>query len=378
MTYRIAHLITDLKNGGAQTMLYKMLSGLNKTQYHSTVLSLTTTDPIGDKIQALGVSVIELGMRPNSLNPLPIIRLIRLFKALRINLIHTWMYHADLIGALAGFACHKTPVIWGIHHGELSPETTKRGTILLANLNARLSSRLPREIVYVSDHARDIHHSIGYCNKRDQVIFNGVDLTDFYPNIESRYHIRSELGLASKTPLIGMIARFHPLKDYQTFIKAAGLIHQIKPDVHFLLCGDDVNADNRTMMEWIQAADITQVVHTLGHRKDVAHIIQSLDIATSTSRCESFSLVMAEAMACGVPCVTTDIPGPVSVVGPLGWIVPVGNPKALCNVWIKILHLTSEQRHEYAHAAQERVKTCFSIETMIRGYELLYKEILKN
>src|SRR3989304_9720276 len=115
------------------------------------------------------------------------------------------------------------------------------------------------------------------------VIPNGFDLSTFKPDPEARSAVRQELGLPPGSPLIGLIARFHPQKDHQTFLRAAALLAARRPDVHFLLCGDGITWDNPALTAWIMAAGLRGRLHLLGPRRDVPPLSAALDAATSSS-----------------------------------------------------------------------------------------------
>src|SRR5262245_59774095 len=112
----VAHVITDLQTGGAETMLLRLSERSDPDRVVHRVISLKQTHPIGDRIAALGISVVGLGMgavpRPRALA--------RLARALRgADVVQTWMVHADLIGGLAALVAGRIPVAWGLHFGKL-------------------------------------------------------------------------------------------------------------------------------------------------------------------------------------------------------------------------------------------------------------------
>ena len=143
---KIAHIITGLNTGGAEIMLYKLLSGLDREAFEPRVVSLTDIGPVGDKIKLLGVPVRALGMRRGVPDPRGVWRLVQQLKAERPHLVQTWMYHADLLGVFAARLGGGIPVVWGIHHSNLDPEINKRTTIWTAKVCARLSHCLPARI----------------------------------------------------------------------------------------------------------------------------------------------------------------------------------------------------------------------------------------
>lgn len=373
---KIVHLITDFSVGGAQTVLYNLLSHLDRKGFKSWVFSLGNFGPIGDKIRELGIPSRALEMKPFWQIPWKLVKFITLLRQIQPDLIHTWMYHSDLVGGLCAGFLTSTQVIWGIHHSDFNPSGAKTTTLRIGRINGYLSSWLPRKIVYCSDEVSAVHTNAGYRADKSLVIHNGIDLTDFSPSESARASVRNELGVPKDKILIGLLARFHPLKGHQVFFKAAGLVHQLRPDVNFILCGDGIDYKNTQLMRYIHETGVRSVTHLLGRRSDMNCITAALDIATCSSYCESFSLTLGEAIACCIPCVTTNIPGPVSLLGNVGWIVPVDDYRALASAWIEILNLSPAERTIRGEAGRKRIVNHFSMDETVRKYQDLYEELI--
>lgn len=270
------------------------------------------------------------------------------------------------------------PVVWGIHHSNLDPKGNKRTTIWTAGICARLSHRVPAKIVCCADVSRAVHAELGYASKKMLVIPNGFDLNVFRPDPTARKSVRWELGIPQDALLIGMIGRFDPQKDHRNFVAAAARLVIDFPDVNFLLCGDGVTWDNAELVSWIEAAGVRQRFHLLGRREDVPRLMAVLDIASSSSNSEAFPLVIGEAMACGVPCVVTNVGDSALIVGDTGRVVLPRNPEALSAAWRELLEMGPQGREHLGQAARWRVEMNFSLPIVASRYESLYKEILRN
>ncbi|MEE8141425.1 MAG: glycosyltransferase, partial [Alphaproteobacteria bacterium] len=295
---KILHVITGLSTGGAEMMLFKLLSCLVRENVGNEVISLTGSGPVGDRIADLGVKVHALGMGRTLPSPPKLFSLARMMREAKPDIVHAWMHHANLLAGVAAKFARSPPVIWGIRQGTLDPRLTKRSTILTTRLCALLSRSVPARILCCSSVARDIHVALGYAPEKMAVIPNGFDLERFRPNGEARIAVRRELGIEPDAPLIGLVARFDPQKDHRGFIRAAARLHESGAGAQFLLCGEGADADNRELGEWIRAAGIGANCHLLGPRDDMAAITAALDIAVSSSAFgEGFSNAVAEAMA---------------------------------------------------------------------------------
>ncbi len=375
---KVLHIITGLQSGGAERILLHLVSHLSKEQFSCEVVSLTTEGHLGEKIRAQGIPVRALGFARGVPDPRLLPTLAAHIRRVRPDLIQTWLHHADLAGGLAArLARTPAPVVWSVHNAAIDPVKGKPQTALLTRLNARLARFLCAKVVCVSEAVRAHCLSQGYAPDQLQVVVNGVDTDAFQPDPEARVSVRREMGLPPDAPLVGLMARFDPAKDHETFCRAAGILRQTCPTARFVLCGEGITPENVRLRGWLRAAGVEASAHLLGLRDDLPRLTAALDAATCCSQySEAFALVLAEAMACGVPCVTTDMPGPVSVVGDLGQVVPVGDAAALAQAWQEILALTPGQRQEWSERARTRAVTHFSIPSMTAGYAGLYAHVV--
>ena len=374
---KILHLITGLSTGGAEMMLYKLVSKMDRNKFEIQVISLTDIGPIGEKIEDLGIPVRSLGIARGMPDPRMVFKLAKWFRRDIPDLIQTWMYHADLIGGLAAKIAGGIPVIWNIRHSNLDPKVNKNTTLWTAKVCTKLSDWLPSKIVCCSYVSEQVHARLGYNQNKMVVIPNGFDLDVLSPDMNARKAIRKELELAEETTLVGLIARFNPQKDHQNFFQAAGLLHQNRPDVHFVLCGDGIDWNNSKLTEWIVDAEVKSVTHLLGHRSDIPSIQAALDIASSSSSSgEGFPNVIGEAMACEVPCVVTDVGDSAKIVDVTGIVVPPKDPQALAKGWERLIEMGAEARRKLGIAARKRIQANYSLAVITEQYEDLYHRVV--
>jgi glycosyltransferase involved in cell wall biosynthesis len=374
---KITHIITGLNTGGAETMLYKLISSMERDLFSPEVISLTDAGPVGDKIQSLDVPVEALGMKRGAPDPRAVFRLACRLRQRRPDLLQTWMYHADLIGGMAAKIAGDIPLAWGIRHSNLDPEGSKRTTIWTAQICARLSGWLPKRIVCCSEASKRVHALLGYDTAKMVVIPNGFDLASFLPDSGARHSVRQELGISPETIIIGLVGRFDPQKDHYNFIRAAALLNQANPDVAYLLCGEGITWDNKALAGWIEEAGLRERFYLLGRRDDMPRIQASLDIAVSSSSYgEGFSNTVGEAMACGVPCVVTDVGDSAIIVGDTGRVVQPKDPAALAGAWGELIRMTPEARAGLGAASRNRIMENFSLPVIAARYEQLYRELM--
>jgi glycosyltransferase involved in cell wall biosynthesis len=371
----IAFIITGLGVGGAETMLLKLLQGLDRRHYTPHVVSLTTVGELGPRIAALGIPVHAMQMRAGLPSPFKILALSRLLKKIQPTVVHTWMYHADLIGGIAARLAGVSAVAWCIRHSNLDSRANKRSTLMVAAACARLSRWVPRRILLCSDTARRVHIDHGYDAGKMRVIPNGFDLAQFQPDEPARVSVRQELGLGASTPLVGMVGRLDPQKNHAGFLAAMGLLHRKLPQVHFLLAGQGVDDGNLDLADAAREAGILPVCHFLGRRGDMPRVMAALDVLASASIGEAFPNVVGEAMASGVPCAVTDVGDCAYIVGDTGRVVPPGDPEGLSNATASLLVLPVEERSRLGQEARARVRTHFEISHVVTQYQDFFDEL---
>lgn len=374
---RMIHLITSLGMGGAEMMLLNLLRQPDIAKDTSQVISLTESGLIGRQIQQLGIPVQSLRMRPGQADLGALRKCVRLLHQDSPDLIQTWMYHADLLGGVAARLAGNIPVVWGLHHTLDGRMAVRPRTMRVLKINALLSRWLPRGVVCCAQSVRQAHIMAGYSPRKMVVIPNGIDPDMFHPDPEARASLRRELGLEPGTALIGLFARFHPQKDHQTFAEAAGRLHAHLPNVHFVLAGEGINPANTLLQGWLEAAGVFSQVHLLGLRLDMPRLMAGVDIASlSSAYGEALPLSIAESMACGTPCVATDVGDANLLVGSTGRIVAPRDPAALSEAWEGLLRLPPLERSRVGQSARTKIQNEYNILHSARLYASLYHSIL--
>jgi glycosyltransferase involved in cell wall biosynthesis len=205
------------------------------------------------------------------------------------------------------------------------------------------------------------------------VIPNGIDLEAFAPSRAHRVSVREELGADPGAPLIGLFARFDPQKNHRMFLAAAAKLHESLPEARFVLAGGGMDASNAALAQWIDEAGVAGVTHLLGLRADMPRLTAALDVACSSSSWgEAFPLVLGEAMACGVPCVATDLGDVADIVSDCGRVVPPDDPVALALAMEALLRLPEPERRALGVRARSRIEDRFDVRGIAARYESMY------
>jgi glycosyltransferase involved in cell wall biosynthesis len=376
--YKIMYVISDLSVGGAEMMLYKLLAETDRARFEPVVVSLMECEgALRERIESLGVEVHTVGVRPKLPTPLDLLRLVRLTRRLRPDLVVGWMYHSCLAVQLASlFSAARVPILWSIHYAVSSLAEEKRRTADVIRACAMLS-RLPGRIIFVSRDGQSKHGPLGFRTEKSCVIPNGVDARTFKPSAEARASVRAELGLPDDALLVAMVSRYHPMKDHANFLRAAALLSEKHPEAHFALVGRGVDGDNEALRRLIEELGLAGRTHLLGERHDVPRLTAALDLfSLSSSYGESFPNVIGDAMACAVPCVVTDVGDAAWIVGDTGRVVPPRDSRALADAWAEVIELGAEGRASLGRAALARACDLFPIEAVVRRYETLYEAVL--
>lgn len=375
---KVVHIITGLGNGGAEALLYSVLS--NDPDNKHFVISLTDSGRYGDRIIALDIDLYCLHLSRSPLSPYSFLNLYHILCHIQPDLVHCWMYHANLLGGLvsklAGY-----PILWSVHQAHADVKRNGLRNALLIRLGGLLSHFVPSAVTYCSEFARVAHLQVGYMGQNSSVLHNGIDLNRFRAlSKNERSLIRIEIfGHNPSIPILGMAARYTHEKDFTTLFAALHECMMRDQEFALVLVGNEMEASNQPLLELITQFGLREHVYLLGSRDDIERIIGALDIHILSSYVEGFGNVVAEAMACETPVVGTDTGAVEAMIGTTGWLVPIKNPIAMADALGDALH----EMKNFPNMWRERrircrgqIKTHFSIESLIQGLHHLWNNVV--
>ncbi|WP_044172751.1 glycosyltransferase [Flectobacillus major] len=366
MKIKITYIITSLGLGGAETMLYKLVKYSLKEQYDISVISLIDESQLATKFREIGVEVYILPFSRTTMSPLALWYLIKQLRILRPQIIHTWLYHAHILGGLASLCLWpRSRVIWNLRNTLSGVQTQKLWFVVY--LCKYLSSILPHHIISCSEKGALEHRAIGF-RQPIKVIPNGFEKTTITHD--------SNLVLPRNKIIIGLIARFSPEKDHQTFIQAAQIFIEFYPEALFVLCGKACDSSNTTLIQWLSEANLLSTFILLGEQPHVNSILCQLSICTLSSYSEGFPNILGEAMASEVLCVSTNAGDAALLLGNNELIVPCKNPTALAYTWKKVLGYKGIEQKRIKKALRFRVEHFFSMEKVAQQYDQLHQSII--
>lgn len=369
---KIVFIVSGLSIGGAEGVLFNIIKRLRQNETSIHVISLTKLGEVGSKIRAMEIPISVLNINTKLLPILGILKLIYLLKIIKPDIVQTWMYHADLIGGTTAKFFSNSPIFWGVRSADFLNAETKWSTKLCLRLCVLLSSVVPNTVIFNSQKGASFHSDLGYNNKKTVVIRNGIDLKKFKPLVRAREGIRSELNIPQRSPIVGMVGRFDPLKNHSGFINAAAMVVKEVPNAHFVMAGSKVDSSNFVLLELIKKNKLENNVHLLGTRKDMPFIMSSLDVCCLSSSSEGCPNVLIEAIASGTPCISTDVGDVRFIINDHKWIVPIGDMAQLKEKIVLYLSLPEKIREQMSRNARKHALRNFDVEAMVNNYVNIY------
>jgi glycosyltransferase involved in cell wall biosynthesis len=375
---KVLHLITSFGLGGAEVNLWRLVCNMDRSRFSNTVVTMVPmraeTGIVQPTPEEAGIPLHALEMRNGIPDPLSAARLFRIIRQVKPDVLQTWMYHADLLGLLVGKSARVPAIAWNLRCSFIDMNEHSWISKYVLRLLVSLSSS-PDVVLANSHSGLRFHEELGYKPRKWMWIPNALDLEQFKPDARARACLRRELGLPPDALIVGLVARFYPMKDHQNFVKAAGWLARDNPNAHFVLVGRRVDAENAQLAEWIKATGFADRFHLLGLRQDANRVTAGFDIGCSSSYGEGFSNTVAESMASGVPCVVTDVGDSAELVGDTGKIVSAKDPEAFAKACQELVTLAPSQRQHLGCMARKRIEDNYSLKSVVDRYESLYQQL---
>lgn len=381
---RVARVIARLNIGGPAQHVVLLSAGLERTRFTTTLITGVVGKDEGDFTgiaRARGVEPIVIPELGRAVHPgrdlVALLKLVRLFRRIRPDIVHT---HTAKAGALGRLAARVAGVPMTVHtfHGHVldgyfSPSVT-RFFLMIERRLARTTDRL----VTVSPRLRDqlLAMRVG---RPDQVevVPLGLDLGKFRQTRAATGGVRASLGLTPGTPLLGSVGRLVPIKDHSTLLRAMALVETGSQAAHLVLVGD--GEERPALTRLAGELGVSARVHFLGWRSDLETILSELDVVVCSSRNEGTPVAVIEAMAAGVPVLSTDVGGVADLVshGETGWLVPPGDPASMARA-VELLVSDQILRGRLAAAGRAVALERYDVARLIPRMEALYTDLINE
>lgn len=362
MPIKITYIITGLGLGGSENMLYKLLRYSDKNCITSSLICLTKESDLAEKIQSCGIDVTVLPYENRWYNlPIMLVRCVVILRKLRPDIVHTWLYQANVVGGLAAYFLHNRPItIWNLRNTVSGVSNASQK--IFFTLVRLCSHFIPDHILSCSQRGAQEHNGVGI-RQKIAIIHNG-----FEEKVLSKLSDRN-------IKKIGIVARFTPEKDYHTFLKAASYLHKSYPNCQFLLVGKGCNSSNIFFQKWILEYELCNCIELIEPPVDIDAILEDLDIFTLSSYSEGFPNVIGEAMTKGIPCVSTDAGDAAILIDNPELIVPIHNPEMLALAWEKVLLMPLSERIALGLSLRKRIYQHFLIDDIVNQYDEWHKNL---
>ena len=373
---RILFFLQTLGVGGVERQVSLLADHLIRRGHHVGIAALHTLDENWRWFWDPGSMPVELFLSEKPGNALSAgsqfveaaLKLRSLLKRENIQLVYS--AQGPVSNCLAWLGTRGQPeikLVWSVRSSGAGPISYHNGwkDVLLSNMCRHVSGSIPLTIS-ISEAGLFDRRARGWKCLKGVVIHNGIDVSEFRSDPEERVRVRAEWGIRENERLIGLVGRLAPVKGHPTFLRAAALLSREQTDVRFVCVGDGPQPYPNQLKKLSTELDLTGRLLWAGNRKDMRAVYNALDIVCSPSYSEGFNNVIAEAMACGVPCVVTDTGDPVNIVGDIGVTVPPGNTAALVH---GVNSMLDTLRQINPQLLRDRIAERFGVETMVDATE---------
>jgi glycosyltransferase involved in cell wall biosynthesis len=361
---RLVFLIRSLTGGGAERQLVELSKGLDRLVFDVTVVCLYDGGEFLEELTGAGVSVISLAKRGRWDIVRCFVRLANVLRKLKPDILHSYLSGQNVLTVFLKPIVPTSRVVWGVRASNMEGKQYDWLARFISRLEILLSG-FPNLIVFNSVAGKAYHLLAGFADSHAVVVPNGIDTIRFRPNMTMRAQFRALIRMSDKAALIGIVGRMDPMKDYPTFLKAAAIFSRKEPDAQFVCVGGGSEQYLCDMRALGVQLGLTDRLMWLGFLSDMPLAYNGLDICTSSSAYgEGTPNCVGEAMACGVPCVVTDVGDSRLIVGNTGVVVPPRDPAALAVGWHTMLERIGKDP-QVRMLARERIESRLNLSTLI-------------
>jgi glycosyltransferase involved in cell wall biosynthesis len=358
---RVLHVISGLSTGGAEVLLVRTIEGLKQRGIRCYVASVAGHGPMTAQLAEMSVPVIDLQGRSVWRLGSSVRNLRKAVRWIRPDVIHSWMYHANAVSHLSRLVGRTPAIITSVHHSLDNESDAPLSRRLARCIDARFSGR-SAAVIYAGSRGMRQHIGYGYSSGNALFLPSGFDVRKFTPDAELRATQRKLLGIAQDEFVIGCVARFDPIKDHATLLRAAAAYSQHSSTARFLLVGRGVSEQNGKFAALLREFGGAARYLLLGERQDLPALFACMDVACLSSKSEGFPLTLGEAMASGLSCVATDVGDCSLLLGDAGLLVPPQDHQALAESWHELERMGPEGRLRLGARARARIVAQFSVE----------------
>lgn len=378
---KVLHIIPGLGNGGAEKCLVDLVTK-SKTDVHHTIMTCSDEIFYLDTLRKNGIEVKKIDLTPKFKNIINVLRAYFVVRKIKPDIIHGWLYLGNLFGLL--FSCaSKSQLIWSYHQAHLSYKHNSFKTYIIILFCKYVSQWVNIVHVFVSRLSFAEHQRIGYNLKQYKIISNGVDIDIFKPTLEkgSYSDLRHNNKSDQREFIVGCVSRYDPIKNIPFLLQSFSNFYMKEKKVRLKLIGSQMTEDNQQLKYLISKYQIQDCVELCGPTRNVAEAMRGLDLHVLTSFHEGYGNVIAEALACGVPGVSTITGAAPELLSDNGWLIEGHTPDALAAILATAHEEYSKRPEAWAdRRVRSRQKICsqFTISKSVQNYVDLWENYIKK
>lgn len=373
---RILFLVRSLERGGAERQLILLAAGLHREGWSVTVACFYTGGQFQHDLEQTGVPVIDLAKHGRWDFPGFFWRLFVMFRKVQPDIVHGYLPVPNIFSLLSRWVRPGVRVVWGVRASNIDFSQYN----WLSRVTYWLQHRLARyaDLIIVNSSAGMAYYvARGFPKQTMQVIPNGIDTARFRFDAAGRERLRCTWGVPESAVLVGLVGRLDPMKGHPTFLKAAARLASAGPNWWFVCVGDGAPDYRARLKQQATELGLGQRLIWAGASDEMSAVYSALDIATSSSYGEGFPNVVAEAMACGRPCVVTNVGDSAWIVGEFGMVVPAYDHIALAHGVEQMCRRMRTEGALLAEGALMQIVEKCSPEVLIRSTAALLQTSMK-
>ncbi len=362
---KILILIRALTTGGAERQAALLAKGLKRRGHQIKIVVFYGGGALEADLAETAIPIIDLGKKGRWDTAPFLWRLGRALQQEQPDVLYSFLTVSNLLNGLFCPFAPPCKAVWGLRASNMDPTHYDWIHCFTMALEARFA-RHADLIIANSQAGRDFAVTHNFPSERMTVIRNGIDTAKFRPDIPAGKRVREEWGISPSHRLIGLIGRLDPMKGHSNFIHAAEQLSAQYPNLRFVCVGEGP-VDYQTLLQTeARALGLGENLCWVGIRQDMPAVYNALDLAVSASLFgEGVSNMIGEAMACGIPCVTTDVGDSAWMVGETGVVVIPGQPEALAQGIQTQLERLERQGESLGLAARQHIETHLSVDALI-------------
>ena len=374
---KIIHIINSLEKGGAEGNLYRLCQ-FQKKKYKNkidiTIISLINHGYYEVELKKQNIKTFSLGLNKKIKFFFLIKKIFELRKFIKNknpDIIQSWMYHSNFITLFVPQKFYNR-IFWNIRHSKLNIQISKKITIFISLICGLFSKIVPNKIIYCSEDSVNFHENQHfYAKNKTRLIDNGYSEKSYYPTKSLRLNFRKKNKLKKNDIILGFAGRFAKQKNIPSLLLAFSKIAKNYNNIYLFMAGKDINSSNKELNKLAIDLKITNKVFFLNEQKSLLEFYNGIDLLILTSLSESFPNVVAEAMLCSTPVLSSDVGCSKKIIEDSGFLINGNNHQSIVKSLNESLYIFKNKKKEWKFIkknCRSKIKNNYSIENMSNIY----------